>query len=241
MKMQNPIVPIKKQLDTLEEIKDAILTACKMMDTYRLVEALGHVSSRIPNTTNFLVTARKALGLMEERDLVIVDKDGKLSEGDAIPFAEIYMHLGVYQKRPDVGAICRFHTETTSVFGVLNRSVRIVHAVGYLLGPEVKVLSSPELAHTDEILSKMGDLISDSYGLIFRGNGAATFGTNVIDACVRAFLLEESARILYKASLLGEPVYLSDEEMNRRNEDYLALPTYDFYWRLWEYYKSKIK
>jgi len=241
MKMEKPIIPIKKQLRTFEEIKDAMLIACKIMDTFGLVQALGHVSSRIPNTTNFLVTARKALGLMEENDLVIVDKEGKLIEGNAIPFAEIYMHLGIYQKRPDVGAICRFHTEMTSVFGILNRSVRVVHAVGYLLGPEVKVLSSPDLAYTNEIVSKIGELIADSYGLIFRGNGAATFGTNVIDACVRALLLEESAKIQYKASLLGEPIYLSNEEMNRRNEDYWALTNYDFYWRLWEYYKNKVK
>ena len=102
------------------------------------------------------------------------------------------------------------------------------------------MLSSSNLGHTPEFIEKIGDLLSDSYGIIFRGNGAATLGTNIIDACVRALILEESASLQYKASLLGEPTYLSMAEINRRNEDYLNLPDYDVYYRAWEYYVSKI-
>jgi ribulose-5-phosphate 4-epimerase/fuculose-1-phosphate aldolase len=240
LKMEKPVVKIKKQLATYGEIKDTMLQACKIMDAFGLVQGFGHVSSRLPGSGNFLVTARKALGMVEERDLVVVDAAGKVVDGSATPFAEIYMHLGIYQKRPDIGAICRFHSEMTSVFGILNRSVRVVHAGGYLLGPEVRVLSSANLGHTPEIIEQIGDLLSDSYGIIFRGNGAATLGTNIIDACVRALILEESANLQYKASLLGEPVYLSMEEINRRNQDYLNLPDYDVYYRAWEYYVGKI-
>jgi HCOMODA/2-hydroxy-3-carboxy-muconic semialdehyde decarboxylase len=238
-KMAKRIVPIKKQLKTFGEIKDTMLQACKIMDVFGLVQGFGHVSSRLPNTSNILVTPRKALGLATAQDLVIVDSEGKIAEGNATPFAEMHMHRGIYQRRPDVGAICRFHTEMTSVFGVLNRSVRVVHALGYLVGPEVRVLSSPNLGHTPEMIEEVGDLVSEGYGLIFRGNGAITLGVNIIDACVRALLLEESARIQYKASLLAEPTYLSTEEINRRNDDYWGLPDYDVYWRAWEYYQSK--
>lgn len=239
-KMDRPIVPIKKQLRTFEEIRDAMLLACKIMDTFGLVQAFGHVTSRLPDSHNILVTPRKAVGLVKEDELIIIDHRGQIVKGSAIPLAEVHMHLGIYQKRPDVGAICRFHSEMTSVFGVLNRSVRVVHALGYLVGPEVKVLDSAELGHTLEIIKNMGDLLTNTYGIIFRGNGAATLGTNIIDACVRALLLEESARMQYQASLLGEPTYLSIAEMNRRNEDYWNLPDYDVYWRIWEYCQSKV-
>ena len=239
-KMEKPVVPIKKQLNSFDEIKDTMLLACKIMDAFGLVQGFGHVSSRLPDTSNILVTPRKAIGLAKAQDLVIIDADGKVVDGSSTPFAEIHLHLGIFQKRHDIGAICRFHTEMTSVFGVLNRSVKVVHALGFLLGPEVKVLNSSSLGHTPGIIQEIGDLVSDSYGIIFRGNGAATLGANIIDACVRALLLEESARIQYKASLLGEPIYLSMAEINRRNEDYRSLPGYDVYWRAWEYYQSKV-
>jgi len=239
-KLDRPIIPIKKQLRTVEEIRDTMVLACKIMDAFGLVQGFGHISSRLPNTSNILLTPKKALGLVKKHDLVVVDDCGKTVEGSVTPFLEIQMHLGIYQKRPDIGAICRFHSEMTSIFGVLKRSIRVVHALGYLLGPEVRGVSSSGLGHTPEIIGEIGDLLSSSYGIIFRGNGAATLGTNIIDACVRALLLEESARIQYKASLLGKPTYLSLAEMNRRNEDYWSLPDYDVYWRAWEYYQSKI-
>lgn len=239
-KMDKPLIPIKKQLKTVEEIKTYMLLAAKIMDRFGLVQGMGHVSSRLPGSPNILVTPRSAIGLAKLEDLAIVDPEGRLVEGKN-PFAELFLHLGIYRKRPDVGAICRFHSQMTSVFGVLNRSVRPVHALGYLCGPEVKVLSSSGLGHTPEFMDRVGELVADSYGIIFRGNGAATFGTNIIDACVRALMLEESAAIQYKAALLGEPVYMTMEELNQRNEDYLSLPGYDPYWRIWEYFEGKVK
>ena len=239
-KMQRPIVPVRKELKTFEEIKEAMLVACKIMEYLGLVQGFGHVSSRLPDTSNILVTPKKAIGLAKAEELIIVDPNGKKVEGSATPLGEIAMHLGIYRNRPDVGAICRFHSEMASVFGVLNRSVKAVHALGYVLGPEVRVLSCSDNRHTSETTEEMGKLISDSYGIIFRGNGAATFGTNIIDACIRAIFLEESARIQYKASLLGEPTYLSVADMNHRNEVYWSMPEYDVYGRAWEYYSSKV-
>jgi len=238
--MKRPIVPVRNDLKTLEEIKQAMLTACRIMDHFGLIQGFGHVTSRIPGTSNILVTPKQAPGLAKEEELVILDMEGKRVSGSATPLGEINMHLGIYRKRPDVGAICRFHSEMASVFGALNRSVKVIHALGYVLGPEVKVLDSSHIRHTAEVTEEMGRLIAESWGIIFRGNGAATFGANIIDACVRAMFFEESARIQYKASLIGTPVYLSAAEINQRNETYSDMPEYDVYGRAWEYFSSKV-
>jgi ribulose-5-phosphate 4-epimerase/fuculose-1-phosphate aldolase len=238
--MQRPIVPVRQQLTTPDEIKDAIVLACKIMDRFGLVQGFGHVSSRLPGTSNILVTPKKPIGLVKREELIVLDMNGKKVQGSGTPLGEVAMHLGIYGKRPDIGAICRFHSEITSVFGVLSRSVRPVHALGYVLGPEVKVLDHPDNRHTAVMTDDMGKIIAESYGVIFRGNGAATFGTNVIDACVRAMFLDESARIQYQASLAGKPIFLSDAEMNARNETYWNMPEYCVYGRAWEYYKSKV-
>ena len=239
--MEREIVRVRKVLKTVEEIKKAMLTACKIMEAFGLIQGFGHVTSRLPGTDNILVTPKKSPGLAKEEELVVVDMNGKKVEGEATPLGEIAMHLGIYRKRPDVGAICRFHSEMASIFGSLRRSVRVIHALGYVLGPEVRVLDYPDIRHTSEMTEAMGRLITDNYGIIFRGNGAATFGTNVVDACVRALFFEESARIQYKASLIGDPVYLSAEEINRRNEVYCNMPEYDVYGRAWEYFEAKVR
>jgi ribulose-5-phosphate 4-epimerase/fuculose-1-phosphate aldolase len=238
--MQRPIVPVRRVMKSVDEIKDAIVMACRIMDHFHMVQGFGHVSSRLPGTNNIIVTPKKPIGLVTRDELILMDLNGNKLQAEGTPLGEIAMHLGIYRKRPDIGAICRFHSEMLSVFGTLKRSVRPVHVLGYVLGPEVKVLDHPDNRHTSAMTDEMGSIIKDNYGVIFRGNGAATFGTNVVDACVRALLLDESACIQYKASLIGDPVYLTDKEMDSRNEVYWNMPEYCVYGRAWDYYKSKV-
>lgn len=238
--MQRPIVPVRRALTSVDEIKEAIVMACRIMDHFNIVQGFGHVSSRLPGTNNIIVTPKKPIGLVTRDELILMDLNGNKLQAGGTPLGEIAMHLGIYRKRPDIGAICRFHSEMLSVFGTLKRSVRPVHVLGYVLGPEVKVLDHPDNRHTSAMTDEMGSIIKDNYGVIFRGNGAATFGTNVIDACVRALLLDESASIQYKASVIGDPVYLTDKEMDSRNEVYWNMPEYCVFGRAWDYYKSKV-
>ncbi len=249
--MTRPIVPVRHELKTLDEIKDAMVSACKILDAFGLTKGVGHISSRLPNSTNFLVTPYKAIGLTKKEELLIVDSEGKELESHSIPYGGIVMHLGIYHKRPDVGAICRFYgSEMVEVFGVLRRSVKPLIGHFYVLGPEVRVLDADDLDMTSAATDRTGDLLTDAYGIIFHGDGAATFGTNMIDACVRAVFLDEAARIQYKASLLGAPLDIDMTLQDRINESYwdkpdyyvhLGKPGYDVYWRFWEFYKSRIR
>lgn len=239
--MTRPVVPSKTKLDTVDEVKDAIIIACRAMEYCRLAVAQGHVTARVPERPDcILATPLKAVGLSRKEELSIIDLDGKVVEGTVRPLGEMALHTEVYRIRPDVGAICRFHSEMTSVFGILKREVRVVHGLGFVLGPEVPVFDSPDLVDTPEQGKKVAEALGKGYGVIIRGNGAITVGSNVIDACCRAVLLEESARLQYKASLIGEPTYLSLEELDRRNEKYWAIPRDSLYGKIWEFLKSKV-
>jgi hypothetical protein len=89
-----------KRLSTDQEIKEAMLMACKIMDTFGLIQGFGHVTSRLPNTTNILVTPKKPPGLAREEELVIVDLQGKkvkkvvVPENALIGWDEIAKYLG---------------------------------------------------------------------------------------------------------------------------------------------------
>ncbi len=239
-KMSKPVVSIKRKLESIDEIKEAVVAACKVMEAFGLVQGHGHVSSRLPDGENLLVTPKKSPYLITKEELLVVDSNGKLVEGAGTPLGEMCLHTAIYRNRPDVGAICRFHSEMTSVFGVLKRPVRVVHALGYLVGPEVRVFDSPDLQVDPELADRMVETLGGDCGIILRGNGAATVGSNVIEACVRALFLDESAKLQYKASLVGAPEYLSMAEIDRRNEFYWRKIDSDPYWRAWEYFVSKV-
>ncbi|MDP6180497.1 MAG: class II aldolase/adducin family protein [Desulfatiglandales bacterium] len=147
-RMKRPIVPVRKELKILEEIKDAMLVACKIMDHFGLIQGSRHITPRIPGASNILVTPKKPSGLERKDELIIVDMRGKKVTGNATPLGGIDMHWGIYRMRPDVGAICRFHSGMASIFGGLNRSVKVIHALGYVMGPEIKVIHFSDIRHT---------------------------------------------------------------------------------------------
>ncbi len=130
----------------------------------------------------------------------------------------------------------------TMVLGALNRPVKPIRISHHLLlGPEVPIFNEPGLHHDIGLSGRMAEVLGDSNAIILRGSGAITTGTNVIDACVRAVYLEQAASYQYKASLLGEPIYILADEMRRLNEEYWKMPDYDYYWRAWAYFKSKVE
>ena len=48
------------------ELRAEVLTACRVLTRFRIVEGFGHVSARIPGADRILITPRKALGLVTE-------------------------------------------------------------------------------------------------------------------------------------------------------------------------------
>ena len=64
------------------ELRAEVLTACRVLTHFRIVEGFGHVSARIPQTERILITPRKALGLVTEAELVELDLDGRQVAGE---------------------------------------------------------------------------------------------------------------------------------------------------------------
>ena len=52
------------------ELRADVLSACRILTFFRIVEGFGHVSTRIPETDRILITPRRALGLVGEEELV---------------------------------------------------------------------------------------------------------------------------------------------------------------------------
>src|SRR2546423_14353006 len=67
------------------ELRAEVLTACRVLTHFRIVEGFGHVSARIAGAKRILITPRKALGLVSEVELVELDPDGRQVAGGGRP------------------------------------------------------------------------------------------------------------------------------------------------------------
>src|SRR5712671_794399 len=126
------------------ELRIEMLTACRVLTHFRIVEGFGHVSARLPDG-RILMTPRRALGLVSEAELVELDRDGKQVAGEGRPPLEVPMHLAVYRRRKDVMAIARGHPRHVAAYACAGEPFRIAHGFGANLGPVVPVFGEPVL------------------------------------------------------------------------------------------------
>src|SRR5215475_644018 len=193
-------------------LRAEVLTACRVLTHFRIVEGFGHVSARVPDAERILITPRRALGLVAEAELVELDRDGRQFAGDGAPPLEAAMHLAVYRRRGDVMAIARGHPRHVAAFACAGEPLRIAHGFGANLGHVVPVVGSAERA------DGIADALSDGSAVILQSNGMLAVGQSVAHACVQALFLEESAQAQLLAQDAGfMPRFYTREEAARRH------------------------
>src|SRR4051812_46573085 len=96
----------RRSMETkIDELRQDVVSACRILSHQKLVEGFGHVSARIPNTEHFLLTPRISLALVTESQLLTLDLDGKVIDGhDPAPF-EAPLHTAIMKANRNVSAI----------------------------------------------------------------------------------------------------------------------------------------
>ncbi|MHC4895272.1 MAG: class II aldolase/adducin family protein [Planctomycetota bacterium] len=140
---------------------------------------------------------------------------GEILEGEYRPSSEVLMHLYIYRVRPDVEAVIHAHPKLTIALCSSGHDLRPLYADYYVyLGRNVPhvpyvTVTTPELARVVE----REFTSEDCYGMVLRNHGTITVGSSVKEAVFRTHAMEEQACIQWHALQVGEPEFLSDEEL----------------------------
>jgi ribulose-5-phosphate 4-epimerase/fuculose-1-phosphate aldolase len=215
------------------ELRAEVLAACRVLTRFRIVEGFGHVSARVPGSERILITPRRALGLVSESELVELDLGGRQLAGEGRPPLEVPMHLAVYRRRGDVGAIARGHPRHVAAYACAGMPLRIAHGFGANLGPVVQVFAQPFLVANDAMADGVADALGDAEAVILQSNGMLAVGQSVPHACVQALFLEETAelQLLAMAAAFTPRFYTPEGAARRHGDDRVHEPV-----RAWEYY-----
>lgn len=224
-------------MDDLEQLREDLLDASLIIDNEGLVRGYGHVSARLPGSDSMLITPRRGLGLLSDPDeMLVVDFDGELIEGDGNVAIESPVHGAIYRARSDVMAIVRTqHSTYANVLGILGKPARPVHGFGTFLGAEVPIYPKIYLIVDKGLGDEVASTLGQAEAVILRGNGAVVTGRTVQEATVKSIFLEESCQLQYLALCAGEPTYVGADEMAIRRE-----PGYDHFGRAWEYFRERL-
>jgi L-ribulose-5-phosphate 4-epimerase len=223
-------------MDTVDQIKKDVISACRILARQKLVEGFGHVSARIPDTDLFLITPRISLSLVNESDLLTLNLNGEVVEGGQAAPGEAWLHTAIMKAKPRVDAITRIHARVANIFSVTDRKLEPVHNHGSFFAGGVPVFSTPDLITTSELADEVAQFLGDKPAILLRGNGQVTVGRTIPEAVMMAIYLEEAAEVLYGALQIGKPIALSADESKQRQVE--ALPPIDLE-RAWNYFKHR--
>jgi ribulose-5-phosphate 4-epimerase/fuculose-1-phosphate aldolase len=224
-------------MDPLKQLKQDIVSACRILSQQKLVEGFGHVSARIAGTDHFLITPRIGLALVKKTELLTMNLAGAVIDGaQPAPF-EAWLHAAIMKAKPRVNAIARIHARGANIFSVADRKLEPVHNHGSFFAGGVPVFSKPDLISNETLGTEVADALGDQPAILLRGNGQVTVGRTIPEAVMMAIYLEEAAQILYGALQIGTPIPLTLTENQQRQTE--ALPPVDLE-RAWRFFKRQV-
>jgi ribulose-5-phosphate 4-epimerase/fuculose-1-phosphate aldolase len=224
-------------MDPLKQLKQDIVSACRILSQQKLVEGFGHVSARIAGTDHFLITPRIGLALVKKTELLTMNLAGAVIDGaQPAPF-EAWLHAAIMKAKPRVNAIARIHARGANIFSVSDRKLEPVHNHGSFFAGGVPVFSKPDLISNETLGTEVADALGDQPAILLRGNGQVTVGRTIPEAVMMAIYLEEAAQILYGALQIGTPIPLTLTENQQRQTE--ALPPVDLE-RAWRFFKRQV-
>ncbi|MBL6927698.1 MAG: L-fuculose-phosphate aldolase [Rhodospirillales bacterium] len=147
------------------------------------------------------------------QDVVLVSPEGEVVEGTRKPSSETPLHLAHYRVRPDVCGIAHTHSVFATTIATLRWEIPPMHYLVAFSGKKVPL--APYATHgTEELARVTSEAIGDSNAVLMANHGLIALGVDLAAAFATAEIVELMAQIYYQAKSIGEPVNLTDAEMD---------------------------
>lgn len=175
----------------------------------------GNISVRISKNQIIITPTGVSKGFMKTGDLVTIDMEGNVLEGNRCPSSEVKMHLAVYQNRPDVFAVCHAHPPKATAFAVTRQVWQKVALPEVIFSLGTVKLSEYATPSTQEVPDSISEIIKTADAVLLANHGAMTVGCDVYEAYNKMETLEHAASIILYARLLGGEVGLDPEQISQ--------------------------
>jgi L-fuculose-phosphate aldolase len=206
-------------MKTEQQHREEIVRFGKLLHQAGLVAATdGNLSVRLRNGAILCTPTLMSKGLMQPEDLVIVDLEGKKLSGTRGVSSEIAMHLLIYGKRPDIGAVVHAHPPTATGFAAAGLALDCALCAELIVTLGSVPLASYETPGTPELAEALAPLVADHEAILMANHGVVTYGVDLLNAYMNMETVEHFAKIALVTHMLGKQQPLSDQHVSKLRE-----------------------
>ncbi len=176
----------------------------------------GNVSARDPESGLVVI---KPSGILypdlTPENMVVLDLQGKVVEGDLKPSSDTYSHLFIYRERPDVNGVVHTHSRYATAFAALGMSIPVyLTAQADEFGTAIPC-GGFALIGNEDIGRVVCESIGDCSAVLLKNHGVFTIGKSVSSAVKSAVMVEDVAATVWLALQLGQPMEIPEEDVQK--------------------------
>jgi len=225
-----------------EDLKKQVKKANQELAESGLVKFTFGNLSLIDNSKRFVVIKPSGIHYksLEDEDMVVIDIDGKIIEGEKMPSSDTQTHLEIYRNF-QTGSVIHTHSEYATAFAQAKKAIDCLgttHA-DYFFGsiPVTRDLTEQEIQQDYEL--NTGRVIVETFkekeldpikipACLVASHGPFVWGESIEKAMENALALEEIAKINFLALLINPEIKSISESL--LNKHYLRKHGKDAYY-----------
>ena len=157
---------------------------------------------------------------LRPEQMVVLDLQGKIVEGNLKPSSDTFSHLYIYRARADVGGIVHTHSRYATAFAAVGKPIPcVLTAMADEFGGPIPCAGFARIG--DETIGKLVvEGIGHSPAILLKNHGVFTIGKNAAAAVKAAVMTEDVAATVWMATQLGQPDEIPAEDIARLHDRY---------------------
>jgi len=178
----------------------------------------GNISIKIDERKMLITPAGVSKGFLSPDDIIMCDMSGEVISGKEKPSSEIKLHLEVYRKRSDIGAVVHAHPPYATGFAVAGIPLTICILPEVVISIGTIPLAPYGTPSTAQLAKVVSPLLERHNAILLSNHGTLTLGEDVFSAYYVLERVEHLATVSLIARQLGGARPLSSEELKKLSE-----------------------
>ncbi|MBO4289661.1 MAG: class II aldolase/adducin family protein [Lachnospiraceae bacterium] len=197
----------------MDEKQQIIAAGKRLIHEGYTTHTWGNISLRGADGRIYLTPSSMDYDLITKEDVAVLDLEGNLLEGARKPSIEKDLHLEIYRRRPEAGAIVHTHPMESLAFACMGEEIPLITDAAVMTLRDTVRTAPYGLPGSKELAANCADTLgNEAMAVLLANHGAVCLGADLEAAFKTAKVLELTAELCRKIRSMGaEPEPLPEK------------------------------